>query len=226
MLAGSCGGADEGLRIFAASSLREVLPQVEPSARFVFAGSDTLATQIREGAGADVFVSASPRAVQELVSAGVVTDPVVVASNRLVVIVPAHREPAVRVFTDLARPGVRLVLAGEGVPVGDYAREALASAGLADALDTVVSLEDSVSGITAKVALGEADAGVVYATDARIAEGDVVVLPVPASFQPSIEYVAAVVRGGDEGRATAFLDLLRGPTGQAALAQAGFVPVR
>jgi len=225
LLAG-CGGSGDALRVFAASSLRGALPALDPGADYVFAGSETLATQIREGAGADVFVSASPRAMTGLVESGDVEQPTTFASNRLVVVVPRSRDDGIRSFTDLARPGVRLVLAGEGVPAGDYARDALRAAGLLDgALANVVSLEDAVSGVVAKVALGEADAGVVYATDARIARDDVRVIPVPAQDQPRIAYLVAPVVRGDVAAARAFVARLTGSAGRRVLEEAGFTPV-
>lgn len=226
LVVASCGGGEAGgLTVFAASSLRDVLPVLDPSASYVFAGSDALATQIREGARADVFLSASPRALADLVAGGIVGAPVEFASNALVVIVPAGRG-ALASFDDLTRPGTRLVLAGEGVPAGDYAREALTAAGLASAIDNVVSYEESVSGVVAKVALGEADAGIVYGTDATIAADDVEILAIPQRAQPDIVYVGAPVVGGDVDAADAFLDVLRGDAGQRALADAGFLPVR
>lgn len=222
LLATSCGG-DGALRVFAASSLRDALPAVDPNAEYVFAGSDTLATQIREGAAADVYVAAGTRAIDGLAEAGLVAAPTAFASNRLVVVVPGGRGTDIREFADVARPGVRLVLAGEGVPAGDYAREALAAAGVLDAaLANVVSFEESVSAVVAKVALGEVDAGIVYATDARIARDDVETIAVPDAVQPRIVYLAAPVDGGDTAAAEAFVARLTGAEGQRLLAEAGF----
>jgi molybdate transport system substrate-binding protein len=125
-------------------------------------------------------------------------------------------------LVDLTRAGVKLVLGAEGVPIGDYAREALAAAGLNEALDQVVSLEEAVKGVLGKVALGEADAGIVYATDARAAGDDVRSFPVPQRYQPEIRYYAAVVAPGEQARA--YLELLLGDEGRAALDRAGFLP--
>jgi molybdate transport system substrate-binding protein len=223
LLATSCGGDDGGLRVFAASSLRDALPAVDPDAEYVFAGSDTLATQIREGAAADVYVAAGTRAMDDLAGEGLVAAPTAFASNRLVVVVPRGRGTDIRELADVARPGVRLALAGEGVPAGDYAREALAAAGVLDAaLANVVSFEESVSAVVAKVALGEVDAGIVYATDARIARDDVETIAVPDAVQPRIVYLAAPVDGGDTAAAEAFVARLTGAEGQRLLAEAGF----
>ena len=225
-LVAGCGGSDDAqLEVFAASSLRDVAPEVDDAPRYTFAGSDELAAQIRDGAPADVFLSASGTPMEELRSAGLVEAPVVFASNRLVVVVPAGNPAGLEEFGDLSRPGVKLVLGGEGVPIGDYAREALAAAGLAAALENVVSLEQDVKGVLGKVALGEADAGIVYATDVRAAAEDVRELAIPDSVQPDVRYYAAVVAAGDTDRATEFVERLAGDEGADALRAAGFLPV-
>jgi molybdate transport system substrate-binding protein len=222
-----CGGdADAGgsgpLVVFAASSLREVAPQLEPEADYVFAGSDELAAQIRDGADADLFLSASEQPLVDLRAAELVDEAVPFASNRLVVVVPKANPGDVSSFADLARRGLKLVLGGEGVPVGDYAREALAAAGLEEALDNVVSLEEDVRGVLGKVALDEADAGIVYATDVAAAANDVRVVDIPADVQPNVRYYAVVVGEGDRDAAEEYLARLRGGEGQRILADAGF----
>ena len=218
-----CGGDDEGaLVVFAASSLSGVADEIDPAADVIFGGSNDLAAQIRDGADVDVFLSASARQMEELGDEGLLDEPVVFASNRLVVVVPAEPRENITALVDLTRAGVKLVLGAEGVPIGDYAREALASAGLDDALARVVSLEEDVKGVLGKVALGEADAGIVYATDARAAGGDVRSFPVPDRYQPEIRYYAAVLAPGED--AGAYLQLLLGDEGRAALDRAGFLP--
>ncbi|MBA2462064.1 MAG: molybdate ABC transporter substrate-binding protein [Actinobacteria bacterium] len=225
VLAG-CGGEEQGDGpvVFAASSLGKVAPAINPDAAVVTGGSNDLAAQIRDGAEADIFLSASAKPLAELRAAGLVEAPVVFASNRLVIIVPAENEARVTHVADLARPGVKLVLGADGVPVGDYARESLDLAGLGAALDNVVSLENDVKGVVGKVALGEADAGIVYATDARTAEDDVRSYGISGHFQPDIRYYAAIVAPASE-RAREYLDRLTGDEGQAALRGAGFLPV-
>jgi molybdate transport system substrate-binding protein len=222
-----CGGSDEGaakLDVYAAASLAEVLPQVEPDARYSFAGSDELATQIREGAPADVYAAASAKYPQELYEEELVDKPVTFASNRLVLVVPRSNPAGIDDARDLLADGTRLVLAAEGVPVGDYAREALATLGVSAALDNVVSNEDDVKGVAGKVALGEADAGIVYATDAVPLGDDVRVIELPEKAQPAIEYqVAVVATTDDEDAATAFVDRLLSEEGRTALERAGFV---
>lgn len=220
-----CGG-DEGsseIDVYAAASLAEVLPAIDAGARFSFAGSDELATQIREGAPADVYAAASSKYPQELYAEGLVEAPVTFASNRLVLIVPTSNPSAIESPEDLLQDGTRLVLAAEGVPVGDYAREALTELGLAAALDNVVSNEDDVKGVSGKVALGEADAGIVYETDAVPLGGDVRVIELPDSAQPAIEYQVAVVTASENADAArAFVERLVSEDGRAALESAGF----
>ena len=225
-LAAGCGGSDDDrLEVFAASSLRDVAPEVDPAPRYTFAGSDELAAQIRDGAPADVFLSASAAPLEQLRSAGLVEAPFVFASNRLVVVVPEGNPAGLEGFDELVRPGVKLVLGGEGVPIGDYAREALAAAGFATALENVVSLEQDVKGVLGKVALGEADAGIVYTTDVRAAAEDVRELAIPDDAQPDVRYYAAVVIAGDTDRAAKFVKRLAGGEGGRALRAAGFLPV-
>ncbi len=210
--------------VLAAASLTEVFPRVDPHARYSFAGSDTLAIQIREGAPADVFASASPKYTQDLYRRGVVERPRTFARNRLTVIVP-HGNPAhLRTFSDLARRGVRLVLAAPSVPVGKYARQVLGRLGLNAALRNVVSEEQDVKGVVAKVALGEADAGLVYRTDVAPVAGKVRTIAIPARGQPTVRYEIAVVKaGGHRAAAQAFVARVLGQVGRRHLAAAGFL---
>ena len=224
-LAGCGGGDDEPLVVFAASSLSGVAAEIDPAAQVVYGGSNDLAAQIRDGAGAGVFLSASAKPLEQLRVQGLVEDPVVFASNTLVIIVPAKNVADVTHIVDLTRAGVKLVLGAEGVPVGDYARESLELAGLGAALDNVVSLEEDVKGVVGKVALGEADAGIVYATDVEVAGEDVRAFSISEHFQPTIRYFAAIVSPGSDA-AKRFLDVLLGADGEAALTGAGFLPAR
>ena len=226
-LTSACGGSggDSGpIDVYAAASLAEVFPRIDPEARFSFAGSDELATQIREGgATADVYAAASSKYPQELFEEGLVEEPVTFASNRLVLVVPRGNPAAIENVEDVLQPGTRLVVAAEGVPVGDYTRTVLETLGLSAALDNVVSNEDDVKGVAGKVALGEADAGFVYATDVTPVEDRVLAIELPEGSQPPIEYqVAVVAASDDEGAARAFLETLRSQAGRDALAQAGF----
>ena len=173
--------------------------------------------------GADVYAAASPRYPAELHDEGLVETPLVFATNRLVLIVPADDPAGIRAVADLDRDGVKLLVGAEGVPVGDYTRQALAAMGAAGLLARVVSEEDDVKGIVSKVALGEADAGFVYATDVRPVAGKVRAIELPPEAQPVVEYTIAVVEATPRReQAEAFVRRVLGPEGRAALAAAGF----
>jgi len=222
-LAGCGGDDDEQLVVFAASSLKGVADQIDPAADVVFAGSNDLAAQIRDGAEAGVFLSASKQPLEALRADGSVELPIVFASNRLVIIVPAKNAAEVTHIVDLTRKGVKLVLGADRVPIGDYARESLELAGLGAALDNVVSLEEDVKGVVGKVALGEADAGIVYSTDVTAAANDVLSFPISEYFQPTISYYAAIVPPASDA-AESYLESLLGAEGKDALRSAGFLP--
>jgi molybdate transport system substrate-binding protein len=225
----ACGGNDEASTdddapsVYAAASLAEVFPTIDPAPRYNFAGSDELATQIREGAPADVYAAASSKYPQELLAEGLVEEPVTFASNRLVVIVPAANPAGIKEIADVTEPGTKLVIAAEGVPVGDYTRQVLQDLGLTAALDNVISNED-VKGVVGKVTLGEADAGFVYATDAAVAGDDVTALELPEGSQPPIEYQIAVVADSENREAAeAFVEKVLGVEGREQLEAAGFI---
>lgn len=221
----ACGGSDaqsEPLDVYGAASLAEVLPRIDHHARFSFGGSDLMAAQIREGAPADVYAAANAKYPQELYEEGLVEEPVTFASNRLVLIVPSEYPQKVESVQDLLQPGTRLVIAAEGVPAGGYTRTVLERLGLSDVLENVVSNEQDVKSVATKVALGEADAGFVYATD--VGDGRVRAIELPSGSQPQIEYQVAVVTASDDkDAARAFVERLRGQAGREALARAGFV---
>jgi molybdate transport system substrate-binding protein len=228
----ACGGDDDDAggdggtppTVYAAASLTEIFPAIDPDPTYNFAGSDELATQIREGAPADVYAAASSRYPQELFDEGLVDEPVTVASNRLVLIVPPDNPAGIEELADVAEPGVQLVIAAEGVPVGDYTRTVLEDLDLAAALDNVVSNEDDVKGVVGKISLGEGDAGFVYATDAAVAGDEVTVVELPEGSQPSIEYQIAVVSSSENADgAQAFIDLVLSDEGRAELEAAGFI---
>jgi molybdate transport system substrate-binding protein len=223
LLAGCGGGEDEPLTVYAASSLTDVLEGLDPNARYNFAGSDELATQIREGGHADVYAAASPRYPEELHDEGLVDAPRVFATNRLVVVVPAENPRGITSVRDLAAGSPKIVVAAEGVPVGDYTREVLSRMNLTSLLADVVSEEENTRGVLGKVALGEADAGFVYATDAAAAADRVRAIPIPASAQVDVRYPVAVVTESDQKKeARRFVDLLFSPEGRRALERAGF----
>ena len=232
----ACGGTDPAdattpVTVFAAASLTEAFTQIaedyeglhDLDVRLSFGPSDGLATQIQEGAPADVFASASPKWMDAVEEDPGVTDRADFARNLLVVIVPAGNPAGLGSLDDLGRPGIKLVLAAEGVPVGDYAREMLANAGIADeALANVVSNEDDVKGVVQKVALGEADAGIVYRTDVTATvEGDLEVIDVPADVNVEAVYPIAALAGAPDP-AREFVAYVLGP-GQETLEAAGFL---
>jgi molybdate transport system substrate-binding protein len=222
----ACGGDEDGQAegpptVYAAASLAEVFPRIDAGARYSFAGSDELATQIREGAPADVYAAAGSKYPQALYDEGLVEKPVTFASNRLVLVVPEDNPAGIETVEDVAKNGTKLVVAAEGVPVGDYTRTVLRELGLEAALDNVVSNEDDVKGVAAKVAIGEADAGFVYATDVR---EDLQALELPEGSQPPIEHQIAVVKGSErKAAADAFVRKVLAEHGREALEAAGFV---
>lgn len=215
------------ITVFGAASLTQVLPRIDRAPRYSFAGSDQLALQLQHGAPADVYAAASPKYPELLYREGLLRKPVVFATNRLVVVVPRRNPARIGSVYDLRRRGVKLVVGDASVPIGAYTRQILSELGIsADVLANVVSEETDVKGIVGKVALGEADAGIVYATDARTVAARVKVVPLPAWAQPPIRYEIAVVKGGREAAARAFVARVTGKVGRTALARAGFGVVK
>jgi molybdate transport system substrate-binding protein len=213
-----------GATVLAAASLTDVLARIDPDARVSFGGSNQLAQQARQGFPFDVYLSASPVYTQALFSEGIVRKPVAFATNSLVLIVPSGNPARITTVADLARrPKLRLVVAGPKVPIGLYTREVLKRLGLLRVLRKTVSLEPDVKGIVTKVALGEADAGFVYATDVRSVADKVRVVAFPRRAQPTVVYEAAIASSPkDITAAQAFLIALLGADGRAALRAAGF----
>jgi molybdate transport system substrate-binding protein len=214
------------ITVYAAASLTNVFPQIDRSPRYSFGGSNTLAGQIQQGAPADVFASANMALPAQLAAKSLCSKPVVFTRNTLVIVAPKSNPAKLRTIYDLTRKGVKLVIAGPGVPVGSYTLQILRNMNLSAAvLANVVSRETDVREVLAKVALGEADAGFVYATDAKVDAGKVKVLKVPAWAQPKVQYgICIVSRGGDKSDAQAFVRKVMSRTGQAKLVKAGFLP--
>jgi molybdate transport system substrate-binding protein len=233
----ACGTASaetDRITVFAAASLTEAFTQIadafesqhpDVQVRLSFGPSDGLATQIQEGAPADVFAAASATWMDAVARDPGVTDRADFARNLFVVVTPSDDPADVEAVEDLGRPGVRLVLAAEGVPAGDYARALLANAGIADrALANVVSNEDDVKGVVQKVALGEADAGVVYRTDVTSTlQEDLRVVEVPAEINVVATYPIAAIAGPRAEIARRFVAYVMG-AGQETLRTAGFLP--
>jgi molybdate transport system substrate-binding protein len=217
----SAGGR---ITVFAAASLTQVFANLDPSPRYSFAGSDELAVQLQQGAPADVYAAASPKFPELLYRKGLLQRPVTFATNKLVVIVPSSNPAHIRSVYDLRRSGVRVVIGDKSVPIGAYTRQILDKLGIADAvLENVVSEETDVKGIVTKVALGEADAGFVYVTDAKVAAAQLRNVSLPTRAQPRVRYEIAVVKAsGHRAAARAFVRRVLSARGRALLKRAGF----
>ena len=214
------------LTIYAAASLTDVFRAFDPAQKYSFAGSNTLETQIRNRAPADLFASAAPLNTQRLFKQGLVDKPVTFTSNRLALIVPKSNPAGINTVYDLKRKPVKLVVAGPAVPVGGYTRTVLRKMGLLSVLSKVVSQETDVRAVTSKVALGQADAGFVYITDARSVSDQVNVIRIPAWAQPRVRYEIAVVsNSSNKAAAQAWVKTLLSAKGQTALKNYGFLPI-
>jgi molybdate transport system substrate-binding protein len=210
--------------VFAAASLSKVFPMIDPSARYTFGGSGALETQIEQGAPADVFAAASPKQPAALYAKGLVGKPVEFATNTLVLIVPKGNPAQITSVNDVTKPGVKLVICNATVPCGDYARTAFKSLNISSAaMKNVVSQTTDVTQTVAEVATGQADAGFVYITDAKAANGKVEVVTLPAAAKLKTKDVIAVVKAGkNQSAAGAFVQKVLSPQGQATLQAAGF----
>lgn len=231
-LAGGCrGAASEGtganVTVSAASSLRGAFAELGTVAEgegldvtFNFDSSSSLATQIIEGAPADVYASAAPEDMARLEDAGLVRDPVPFARNVLAIVTAPGNPRRIASLADLAGVGV-VSLCGSDVPCGRYAQRALDAAGVALAESNVTRGQNAAAALTA-VADGDAAAGVVYATDARSAGDAVATVPIPGADELAATYLVAVLDGSSE-QASAFVDLVRSERGQAVLQEHGFL---
>ena len=239
LLVPACGGSGSDrseITVLAAASLTAAFTKIgadferanpDVTVRFSFGPSDGLATQILEGAPADVFAPASPTYMDQVQTDGPgVSGRADFARNTLAVVVPSGNPAHIESLDDLARPGVKLVLAAVGVPAGDYAREILGSAGIQkEALANVVSNEEDVNGVVQKVLLGEADAGIVYGTDVTPEiSANVREIAIPDGVNVIATYPIAVINGSSHTpAATAFIQYVVGP-GQTTLRSFGFLP--
>jgi molybdate transport system substrate-binding protein len=222
--AGTGSTASPDAVVLAASSLTQVLPLIAPDARASFGGSNQLAQQIRQGAPFDVYLSASATYTRALYEDGLVRRPIPFATNTLVLIVPRANPARIRRVADLDRAArVRLVVAGAQVPIGLYTRTVLKRLDLLGVLRQTVSEEPDAKGVVAKVALGEADAGFVYATDVRPVAAKLTVIPIPKRAQPRVVYELAVAAKPRRLEAAKALTVaLLGREGRRALTSAGF----
>jgi molybdate transport system substrate-binding protein len=232
------------LMIFTAASLtdafKEMAAEIERAnpgvtLTFNFAGSPTLRTQLAQGARADIFASADePNMAGAEKDGTILGQPQAFARNLLVVIVPAANRAGINTLQDLAKPNSKLVLANSAVPVGNYARQALekmnkdAAFGPGFAtrvLANLVSEETNAKQVASKVHLGEADAGIVYATDVTPAiRAAVQIIAIPPEFNAVARYPIAMVNGTrHEAAARAFIAYVLSPAGQAILEHHGFL---
>jgi molybdate transport system substrate-binding protein len=230
LIVGACASraGDGELTVFAASSLRDVFLDLgdaygtsnrDVSLTFSFDATNALRAQIEQGARADVFAAADATTPQGLTDAGLAAAPVVFAGNHLAIVTPAGDtridEPA-----DLARPGLRVVAAAADVPITRYADRALDRLGrlpgsgprFADRVhENVVSREDNVRAVLAKIELGEGDAAIVYASDAAASDA-VRIVAIPAAADVTVSYAAVSIRGSEHPElAAAFVEWLSGP---------------
>ena len=225
---------DKTVTVFAAASMKNAIDDI--NAAFTkatgvktvasLAASSALAKQIEQGAPADVFASANMTLPNQLHAKGLCSKPVVLTRNTLVIVVPKANPRGVKSVYDLAKPGIKLDVAGPGVPVGSYTLQILKNMNLsASVTKNVVSQETDVREVLAKVALGEADAGFVYSTDARTVPGKVTVLKVPAWAQPKVQYgICVVSKSGNKTDAQAFINKVLSRAGQKQLLAYGFLP--
>ena len=239
--AASAGPATE-LQIYAAASLKSVLAKVKAAYEADNAGvtltvstdsSTALETKIEQGAPADLFLSADTTNPQKVVDKGLASGTVVkFAENRLTVIVPTDNPAKIATPADLAKSGVKIIACADGVPIQKYTTQWLAKVAALPAYGAsfgskfkanVVSREDNVGAIVAKVGLGEGDAGVVYVTDAKSSD-KVTPIAIPSDENVPAVYGGVVLKASRSvDAATAFLTWLASPTGQQILSDAGFV---
>ena len=242
------GATANRLTVFAAASLtdsfRDLAAQFEADnpgvdVVFNFAGSQQLAQQLDQGAAVDLFASANEFQMRSVIDAGRVISGTqrVFAGNRLVVIMPTGNPAGLASLQDLAKPGIKLVLAAKNVPAGDYSltflRKASESPQFAAGYETevlanVVSYEENVKAVLSKVLLGEADAGIVYSSDLTADVADHVVrIPIPDELNTLAAYpLARVSDVPNPALAQQFQEFVLSPDGQAVLARHGFIPAK
>ncbi len=230
LLFGCSGSGKDEVLVSAAASLSDAFAEIEadfeashPDVDIVLnlAGSSTLREQILAGAPADVFASANQSTMQAVVDAGLAAaTPVEFARNRLVIAVPLGNPAGIEGLGDLADDSLLVGLCSAAVPCGEFAREALARAGVDAAIDTN---EPDVRSLLTKIEVGELDAGIVYVTDVMARAGAVTGVEIPDAVNVTAGYPIAVVVGGENADgARAFVEYVVGPSGRSILAANGF----
>jgi len=226
----SPSGASGEITVFAASSLTSVFSTLSEQfdetypgtdVHFSFAGSTDLVAQLTQGAPADVFAAADETSMAAAVDTGLITGvPAVFAANTLTIVTRPGNPRGIRAFADLARPGVSVVLCAPQVPCGAAGVKLQELTGVTI---TPASEESSVVGVLGKVLSGEADAGLVYATDAEAAGGKVTVVAIPESGSATNRYpIALLADSRNPDLAERFVELVTGPAGRRICADAGF----
>jgi molybdate transport system substrate-binding protein len=221
------------ITVFAASSVAELFDQMgvafqaeQPGAAvsFAFGGSSDLAGQILQGAPVDVFASADQANMAKLVDGGQASGtPVVFAKNTMAIIVAPGNPKGITTLADLSNPDLVVVLGAPEVPAGQYAATVLENAGVAV---TPKSFESNVQAVVTKVTAGEADAGIVFATDVKAAGSNAAGVEIPADVNVIAEYpIVMTTSSTNQPLATAFINFVMSPAGQKILADAGFLPV-
>ncbi|MAT97902.1 MAG: molybdate ABC transporter substrate-binding protein [Anaerolineaceae bacterium] len=238
--AGENGDEPQEITVFAASSLTDAFTELAATFEaqnegvemvLNFAGSSQLAAQLSEGAVADVFAPANPAQMEAVVDNGRIAagSEKLFVSNRLTVIVPDDNPAEITALKDLAQPGVQMILAVEGVPVRQYTDEIVAALPAdfqTQFYGNLVSEEDNVRQVAAKIALGEADAGIVYTSDVTpdIAT-QVRQIPIPEAQNVVAAYpIAPLADAPSPTLAQSFIDFVLSDKGQAILSRWGFGP--
>jgi molybdate transport system substrate-binding protein len=232
------------LTVFAAASLTDAFGEIATAFKaanpgteitYNFAGSQQLSAQLGQGAPADVFASANGTQMNVAIEASRVVSGTqkTFVRNRLVVITPKDNRAGIAKLQDLAKPGIKLILADRAVPAGQYALDFLAKASaLPDytesysptVLANVVSYEDNVRSVLTKVGLGEGDAGIVYTTDAALETDSLQLIAIPDQLNTIASYpIAPVSDSASTELARAFIDFVTGPEGQQILVKYGFI---
>jgi len=229
--------ADRDLTVSAAISLKDALDEIEvlyaaerpgSAVHFNLGGSGTLQRQIEQGAPVDIFISASPKEMDALEAKGLLDagSRRNLVRNTVVLIVPAGSS-GISSFEDLTKPAAKIIAVGEPqtVPAGEYAKEILTHLGIYDQVKPKLVLAKDVRQVLTYVETGNADAGIVYATDAKVSKKVSVVATAPESSHSPVIYPAAVIKNSkDPDAAKAFLDFLAGSNAQAVFQKFGFIP--